>query len=172
MCVSIVFAASLPGDRTEPFVQRVEELGRLYGYGIGMGPEKLVPGVQMDIIRVMYHPDVIFELHDLPEPHCACDIDQDIRIASKLEGKSRFFDFVRETMEFKNIQALSVLFFQEIMPNETTVRKQLGTYEDFVELLNRWHTWQIAGFEPTRQAYYIADESPLLFTFTDIKLTQ
>ncbi len=177
MCISIVFGVNLAqaeksNGQIQEFKNRVEELGRVYGYGIGLGREKLLPRAESEIVRVLAGPQVVFEVHDLPEPHCACDIDHDIRIASKLGEKNRFFDFVRETLEFGNIQSLSVLFFQEELPNENNIRKQMGTYEHFVELLNRWNTWQVEGFEPTRQAYYIADATPLLFTFTNKSFSQ
>lgn len=172
MCISIVLAVNLTKDGAGEFINRVEELGRLYEYGIGIGPEKLLPQARPEIRKALSEPQVVFEIHDLPEPHCACDIDHDIRIGSKLGRKSKFFDFIRETLEYKDIQSLSILFFQEELPGENNIRKQFGTYDDFVDLLNRWNTWQVEGFEPTRRAYFIADAAPLLFTFTDKRHSQ
>lgn len=170
MCVSIVFGANLADGRVSEFIQRIDELGRVYEYGIGIGQENLLPGAGEKITTALSEPHVVFEVHDLPEPHCACDIDDDIRICSKQGQKSKFFDFIRETLEYEDIQSLSILFFQEELPDEHEARKHLGTYDDFVELLNRWNTWQVEGFEHTRRAYYIADEKPLFFTFIDKKL--
>ncbi|MHB9093076.1 MAG: hypothetical protein ACYC21_00270 [Eubacteriales bacterium] len=172
MCVSLVFAVNVAEDRMEGFKHRAAELGGLYGYGIGFGHENLLSGAKSAIIRVLGNPEVVFEVHDVPEPHCACDIDDDIRIASKTGTKSRFFDFVREIIEHEGLRALTVLFFQEELPGDTNVRKQMGTFEDFIRLLNRWNTWQVEGFEPTRRSFYIADDTPLLFTFTDRKFSQ
>lgn len=167
MCISIVFAVDIDEAGKGQFVERIGELGRLYGYGIGIGSDSLVPEAQQSAIRVLNNPAVAFEVHDLAETHCACDLDQDIRNGSKLGVPSKFFDFVKEILEYRGLFALSVLFFQEEMPGAGNVRCQLGSYGEFVNLLNRWNTWQVEGFEPTRQAFFIADESPLLFTFTD-----
>ncbi len=172
MCISIVFAANLADGQVNQFTGRVKELGQVYGYGIGLGREKLLPEAEPAIIKALSDPAVVFELHDLPEPHCACDIDNDIRIGSKLGGRSKFFDFVRETLAREEVRSLSVLFFQDELPNDHNVRKQLGTYPDFVALLNRWNTWQVEGFEPVRRAYFIADATPLLFTFRDKSFAQ
>lgn len=172
MCMSIVFGASLAEGCSGEFADRLAELGRVYEYGLGIGREELLPEAGFDIFSVLSEPDVVFEVHDLPEKHCACDIDDDIRIASKLGRKSKFFDLVREVLVNENVQALSVLFFQEILPSPDNVRKQLGSYEDFVTQLNRWNTWQVEGFEPTRQAYFISDGTPFLFTFTNENFSQ
>ncbi len=172
MCISIVFAVNLTNGQSGEFADRVRELGRVYEYGIGFGKKSLLPGAEETIVRTLCYPETVFEVHDLPEPHCACDIDHDIRIGSKLGRRSKFFDFVRETLEYGHINSVSVLFFQEELANDSNVRKHLGSYEDFVRLLDRWHTWQVEGFEPTREAYFIAEETPLLYTFTDKKHSQ
>jgi len=166
MCVSIIFSVKLADGNTDEFEKRVAELGEVYQYGIGIGKEKLHPVVWEGIPEGVSDQQVMFEVHDIPEPHCACDIDDDIRISSKLGRKSKFFDFVREILEFEGIEFISVLFFQEKLPDKNNIREHLGSFNDFVELLNRWNTWQVEGFEPTRQAYYIADDTPLAFIFT------
>ena len=166
MCICIVFALNADRQQADAIKERVKQLGELYGYGIAMGRDKLLPGAGEEVFRILSHPEIIFEVHDPAEPHCACDIDHDIRIASKLGEKSRFFDFVGETLDSTDVESVSVLFFQDELPNEDNLRKHSGTYEDFVLALNTWNTWQVAGFEPTREAHFIADESPLLFTFT------
>ena len=172
MCVSIVLAANLDSEQVKHFGTRVEDLGRLYGYGIGLGRENLLPGAKNQIAGILGTSDVVFEVHDLPEAHCACDIDDDIRISCKLGKKSKFFDFVSEILAYESIKSISVLFFQEELPGNANVRKQMGGYEQFVLFLNRWNTWQVEGFEPTRQAYFIADSSPLMFTFTEKQHSQ
>ena len=166
MCVSIVIAVNLTAEKIENFKNKIINLTAVYQYGIGIGCGNLHPECGPTINNLMSQPNVIFELHDLPEPHCACDIDDDIRLGSKNGYQSKFFDFVRETLECTEIASMSVLFFQEELPNENNVRKQLGNYEDFVSLINKWSTWQLGALEPTRKAYYIADASPLLYTFT------
>lgn len=170
MCVSIVVAVKIGGIQAAQFTERVAELGRVYGYGIGMGSQNLLPEARESIISVLNEPEVIFEIHDLTELHCACDIDLDIRNMSKLDKPSKFFDFIKEIIEYRDVSTLSVLFFQEQLPESGNIRRQLGTYLEFVNLLNRWNTWQVEGFEPIRKAYFIADESPLIFTFTDKQL--
>ncbi|PKM80280.1 MAG: hypothetical protein CVU89_14395 [Firmicutes bacterium HGW-Firmicutes-14] len=172
MCISIVFAANIPDTEAGNFKKRIEKLGNLYQYGIGMGEEMLLPGAGPEVKRVLSAPDIIFEVHDLPEPHCACDIDHDIRTGSKLGKMSRFFDFIREVLEYKGLKRLSLLFFQDEFPGADHIREEFGTFDDLADLLNRWNTWQVAGYEPTRRAYYIADESPLLFTVTGKKISQ
>ncbi len=172
MCISIVFGINSANGECENIRARVEELGRVYEYGIGMGEANLFPAARAGIISIMSRPEVVFELHDLPELHCACDIDHDIRIAGKLGKKSKFFDFVREALEHRGVGSLSVLFFQDELPAGGNIRKHLGTYDEFVNMLNRWNTWQVEGFEPTRGEYFIADASPLLYTFTDKKFPQ
>ncbi len=166
MCISIVFALNADKEHAENIRDRVFRLGASYGYGIGLGRDKLLPGAGEEVFRILSEPLVIFEVHDLAEPHCACDIDHDIRISSKLGEQSRFFDFVRETLDSGELKSVSVLFFQDELPTVDNVRKQFGTYEDFVAQINKWNTWQVAEFEPNREAFFIADESPLLFTFT------
>jgi len=166
MCISIVFALNADRQQADAIKERVKQLGESYGYGIALGRDELLPGAGEEIFRILSQPEIIFEVHDLAEPHCACDIDHDIRISAKLDKKSRFFDFVGETIDNRDVDSVSVLFFQEELPNEDNVRKHSGTYEDFVIALNTWNTWQVAGFEPTREAHFITDESPLLFTFT------
>lgn len=172
MCLSIVMAANLAGAEAPRFKDRVIELGRVYEYGIGMYLQKLVPAAQEAIIDLLHEPGVIFEVHDLAEAHCACDVDQDIRNGSRLGKPSKFFDFVKEILEYKGLSTLSILFFQEQLPEPGNIRKQMGSYGEFVDLLNRWNTWQVEGFEPTRQAYFIADDSPLYFIFTKSQHTQ
>lgn len=165
MCTSIIFAVKLRGESTAEFTKRVEELGREYEYGIGMGPAGLLPGARGEILAVLEPCQVIFEVHDLQEEHCACDIDEDIRVASKLGGQSEFFDFCREILVFPGLSDLSLLIFQDFLPTETNLRQQQGSYAEFVALVNKWHTWQVEGFEPNRGAYLIVDESPLLYKF-------
>lgn len=172
MCISIVFAAQVTNNDQDKFIQRVYELGCSYNYGIGMGEKNLPPAALPGISASLPGAGVIFEVHDRPEPHCACDIDHDIRLGSKLDRRSKFFDFVEEISAYQGLTSLAVMFFQEEKPSEANVRKHLGTYEEFVNLINRWHTWQVAAFEPVREAYYIADESPLLFVFTGPRFTQ
>ncbi|MBU7007179.1 hypothetical protein [Phosphitispora fastidiosa] len=172
MCISVVIALNADKQQADAIRERVRQLGESYGYGIAMGKDKLLPGAGEEVFRVLSHPEIIFEVHDPAEPHCACDIDHDIRIASKLGERNRFFDFVGETLDGSDVKSVSVLFFQDELPNGDNVRKLSGTYEDFVITLNTWHTWQVAGFEPTREAHFIADESPLLFTFTDKRSLQ
>ena len=171
MCISIVFAVNLADGKEDDFKGRIYDLGLLYEYGISMGQDSLLAEAEDQIMSVLSDPDIVFEVHDLPEPHCACDIDDDIRLGSKLGKRSRFFDFVRETLEFDGVKSLSVLFFQEEPPDGKNLRTQLGVYEDFVDLLNRWNTWQEAGFEPTRRSHHIAEATPFLYTFTDKQLT-
>lgn len=166
MCLSIILAAGVDHAEAAWFVDRVEKLGRVYGYGIGMNQESILPAARESVIKALNNPAVVVEVHDLAEKHCACDIEQDIRNGSKLSKPSKFFDFVSELLEYRGLSALSVLFFQEQLPRPDNIRRHFGTYPEFVDLLNRWHTWQVEGFEPTRQAYFIADESPLLFVFT------
>lgn len=168
MCISIIFGVNLTEDNEESFEKQVMELGSEYQYGIGLGVNNILPDAVPAVKDVMANPFLILEVHDLPERHCACDIDQDIRNGNRNGVKSKFFDFVRELMEIDCVNALSVIFFQEERPTPDNVRKSFGTFEDFVRLLNRWNTWQVEGFEPTRQAYFVSDESPLLFTFTNI----
>lgn len=172
MCVSIVFGVNLANGKINKFTENVYKLGRAYDYGIGMGRESLLPGAEEAVVNALAGPDVVFEVHDPPEPHCACDIDNDIRTASKLGRRSRFFDFVREVIGLAGVRSVTILFFQEELPDMDNLREQYGSYADFVEVLNRWNTWQVEGFEPTRRAYYIADAAPLLFTFTDRKFSQ
>ena len=172
MCVSIVVAANIAGAEAPGFKDRIKELGWGYGYGIGMYLQKLVPAAQEAIIYLLNEPGVIFEVHDLAEIHCACDIEQDIRNGSKLGKPSKFFDFIKEILEYNGLSALSILFFQEQLPEPGNIRKQMGTYQEFVDLLNRWNTWQVEGFEPTREAYFIADDSPLFFIFTEKQHSQ
>lgn len=166
MCVSMVFAVSVTKGRSEELKNRVLELGKTYSYGIGIGEENLNMSAREGILRAVPQEAVLFEVHDLPEPHCACDIEQDIRNNSKLGKLSKFFDFVREINEYYEIESISILFFQDELPCKENIRKQFGTLEDFVQLINRWNTWQVEGFEPTRQSYHIAEATPLLFTFT------
>lgn len=172
MCVSIVFSLNMADEKLTAFIDRVGELGRVYEYGIGMGRESLFPGAAEAVTRIFADPDVIFEVHDLSEPHCACDIDDDIRNASKMDKKSKFFDFVGEVLGNEGAKSVSVLFFEEKLPDASNTRRQMGNYDDFEELLNRWNTWKVEGFEPTRRAYFIADDTPLLFTFTGSKFSQ
>ncbi|WP_418792166.1 hypothetical protein [Phosphitispora sp. TUW77] len=171
MCVSIIFAidADTDSDKDSSTVmkERLTLLGESYRYGIGVGRDKLPPGAGEDVLRIFSESEIVFEVHDLAEPHCACDIDHDIRIGSKTGTKSVFFDFVEEVLNIDGLYTMSILFFQEELPTQDNIRKQSGTYEDFVAVLNNWHTWQVPGFEPTREAHFIADESPMLFTFTD-----
>lgn len=165
MCTSIIFAGRLKEGAAGDFLDKVDELGRKYNYGIAKGIEALLPAAQGGITGVMRSLPAIFEVHDMQEVHCACDIDEDIRTAAKLGRQSRFFDFCREILACPGLEALSVLFFQEILPSDDNVRRQQGPWAEFVTLLNRWHTWQVEGFEPNRGAYLIADESPLLYSF-------
>lgn len=79
MCVSIVVAASLEKAEPNSFEEKILELGRFYGYGIGMGQHNLLPAARESVVRLLNDPELIFEVHDLAESHCACDIDQDIR---------------------------------------------------------------------------------------------
>jgi hypothetical protein len=172
MCVSIVIGINLADENLENITTRVEELGKSYGYGVGIGYCRLQKDAQDGVIRVMADPQFVFEVHDLPEPHCACDIEQDIRNQNKLGQKSKFFDFVREILEYETLQSTSVLFFQDELPNENNIREQLGSYEDFVQAINRWNTWQVEGFEPTRKAYFIAESTPLFYVFTTKRFLQ
>lgn len=167
MCVAIVVAADIAAEEAARFEERIAELGRVYAYGIGMGSQNLLPAARDSVSSLLNKPGAIFEVHDLAEVHCACDIDQDIRNSSKLDKPSKFFDFIKEILEYSGLATLSILFFQEQLPEPGNVRRQIGTYREFLSLLNRWNTWQVEGFEPTRQAYFVADESPLLYTFTD-----
>lgn len=166
MCISIIFAPVIKDEEKDRFRSRIEELGWVYGYGIGMNRENLLPAARDSVMKTLNNPALVFEVHDLAEVHCACDIDQDIRNGSKSAKPSKFFDFIKEILEHRGLAALSVLFFQEQLPEPNNIRRHSGTYREFVNLLNRWNTWQVEGFEPTRQAYFIADESPLLFVFT------
>jgi len=172
MCVSIVFGLNMADTKLTAFIDRVRELGGVYEYGIGLGRESLLPDAAEAVSRLFADPDAIFEVHDLSEPHCACDIDDDIRNANKMDKKSKFFDFVGEVMGYEGAKSVSVLFFEEISPDTSSARRQMGNYDDFEELINRWNTWKVEGFEPTRRAYFIADDTPLLFTFTGNKFSQ
>jgi len=172
MCVSIVFGLNMASTKLTDVTDRVGELGRVYEYGIRIGRKGLFPDDIEAVTRLFADPDVIFEVHDLPEPHCACDIDDDIRSASKMDKKSKFFDFVGEVLGCEGMKSISVLFFEERLPDDSNTRRQMGNYDDFEELINRWNTWKVEGFEPTRRAYFIADDTPLLFTFTGNKFSQ
>lgn len=166
MCVSVIFAVSLTGSDAKEFKEKIKELGNVYQYGIGIGSEKLHPEVSDKLPKLLSKPQVIFEVHDIPEQHCACDIDQDIRNGSRTGSKSKFFDFVTEIAGSENIKSLAVMFFEEELPNEVNIRKHGGSLEEFVKFLNKWNTWQVERYEPIRGAYEIADSSPLLYTFT------
>lgn len=167
MCISIIFGVNLTNECRDGFIRRLAELGQCYEYGLGIGQGSLLPGSAGEVMEVLKRPMIVFEVHDLPEPHCACDIDHEIRIGAKTGQRSRFFDFIREILGHKEVKSLAILFFQDDLPGGGNIRRQCGTFEDFTDRLNTWHTWQVEGFEPNREAYYIADFSPLLYTFTD-----
>ncbi len=167
MCVSIVFALNLTEYDGKVFIEKIKKLGNDYQYGVGIGSEKLHPEIADTVPIILSKPDVVFEVHDMAEQHCACDIDQDIRNGSRTGRKSKFFDFVREIAELDGVSSLSIMFFEEALPDEINIRKHCGSLEEFVELLNRWNTWQVERYEPIRGAYEIADSSPLLYTFTE-----
>lgn len=166
MCVSVVFAVNVTASDANAFEDKVRQLGNVYQYGVGIGYDKLHPEVKEKLPALLSEPQVIFEVHDMPEQHCACDIDQDIRNGSRTGAKSKFFDFVREIAESASVTALAVMFFEEELPDEFNIRRHFGNLEEFVLLLNRWNTWQVERFEPVRGAYEIADSAPLLYTFT------
>lgn len=169
MCISIIFAANLAETETVAFTEKLEELGKVYNYGIGIGPEKLQPKVSDKLPALLCQPQVLFEVHDLAEQHCACDIDQDIRNGSGTGIRSKFFDFVSEIIQIEKLLSLSVIFFEEELPDATNIRRAMGGISEFVDMLNRWNTWQTERFEPIRQAYEIADSTPLYFTFSEKK---
>ncbi|HWI54871.1 MAG TPA: hypothetical protein VNT57_04220 [Desulfobacteria bacterium] len=167
MCMSVVFAVDFKESDENAIKEKVMELGNVYQYGVSIGPENLHPEVKDILPALLSEPQMLFEVHDMPEQHCACDIDQDIRNGSKTGRKSKFFDFVREISESGSITSLAVMFFEEELPDEFNIRKYYGGLEEFVQLLNRWNTWQVERFEPIRGAYEIADSTPMLYTFTE-----
>lgn len=169
MCLSIIFGIRTGDGNSEKQKRKVAELADKYAYGLLAGVDKLKPADRDSVANIMKDSSMVFQIHDLPELYCACDIDYDIRNGSKLGTPSKFFDFVREVMETGDIQKIAVLFFEEIKPDDNNVRHHAGDFQDFMGLLNRWHTWQVEGFEPTREAYFIAEETPMLFTFTEIE---
>lgn len=172
MCVSIVFGIKVDDHNICSMERKIKKLGAKYEYGIEHGIEKLEEESQEQIARLFNNYNVIFEVHDLSEPHCACDIEEDIRNGAKLGQPSKYFDFVKETIEAEKVLMMAVLFYQDVKPDVNNVRHNIGNYNEFVKLINTWHTWQVEGFEPNRQAYEIADDSPLIFTFKTREYTQ
>lgn len=170
MCVAIIFTANVKEDSIEEFSEKVRELGESYQLGICMGLSELHPDSGPVMANLFTEAQVIFQVHDLTERYCACDIDQDIRNGSRNGKTSKFFDFAKELKEISGVASISVLFYQDELPNKETIREKFGSFEEFVKLLNTWSTWQVEGFEPTRQAYFVADSTPLLYTFTDKRL--
>jgi len=131
MCLSIVVGAGVAGINAARFKERVAELGRVYEYGVGMSQQSIFPAARESVISMLNETEVFFEVHDLAEAHCACDIDQDIRNGSRLDKPSKFFDFFKEIFDYRGLSALSVLFFQEQLPEPGNIRKEMGTYREF-----------------------------------------
>lgn len=170
MCVGIIFNAHVEENSIQSFSDKVRALCDSYQYGICMGAANLHPDASPVVTDLFPGKQVSFQIHDIPELYCACDIDQDIRNGSRNGKPSKFFDFVKELKDSPGVTSFSILFYQDDAPKKETIREKYGSFEEFVNLLNTWNTWQVEGFEPTRQAYFVADASPLLYTFNDKRL--
>lgn len=166
MCISMVFCikASQGIDYLGLEKDIVERIFK-YGYGSGKGLTSLKDEVA-GLLRENLPDFTFFEVHDLGEPHCACDIDQDIRNKSKIGEESNFFKLVKELLNDERVKHFSVLFADNDYIEGHSIRRETGDFQAFFERLNKWHTWQVEGYEPNRNAYYIADYSPMLYSLT------
>ncbi|ADG81907.1 hypothetical protein [Thermincola potens] len=165
MCISIVFCVKPePAANAAEVENSIKRMALNYGYGCGVGLPALVEKVAL-LVKDRFPDYRFFEIHDLQEPHCACDIDHDIRIKSKLGERSTFFNLVHDILNFDKVEEFSILFTENEVEEGLTIREDSGGLGAFCERLNNWYTWQVEGFDPIRQAYYIADSSPYLYTF-------
>ncbi len=162
MCISIVLCIK-PDVGHDISAPQVAQIIEGFGYDCSIGSDKLLEEVAE--LLEQYMPDtMMIEVHDAEEVHCACDIDQDIRNGSKLEAPSKFFEMLGKVMELQSVQEISVFFAYNDFGEDEEVRCEAGSFGKFCDRLNQWFTWQVPGYEPTRNSFFIAESTPFLFT--------